>query len=374
MMGGVGAHEYMAPCAAGENDVALSDAGYAANVEIATATPAPADGLPEPLAAPEPVGNARREDGGRRDRPVRRSRARPDQGDARDQGRRLAAAVLVRGDHSLNEFKLANHLGGPARLATEDEIRDRFGAPPGFIGPVGASVPILADEALRGLAGLDRRRQRARPPPARRRHRIATSTPTGPTCARSRRGTRARTAGVIRIEPAIEVGNIFKLGTRYSRTLRRDVPRREQQGAPHLDGLLRHRTGPDRRRGRSSSSPTSRASRGRGRWRRSTSSSSRSARRGRRPASSPTASTRSCARPALDVLYDDRDIGPGAKFADAELLGVPLRLTVGKRGIEQGEIETQVRRGQEKGVAPARRRGRGGRQSCGADFPDQEAA
>src|SRR3954468_15262957 len=47
MMGGVGAHEYMAPCAAGENDVALSDAGYAANVEIASATPQPVDGLPE---------------------------------------------------------------------------------------------------------------------------------------------------------------------------------------------------------------------------------------------------------------------------------------------------------------------------------------
>src|ERR671931_1506612 len=55
MMGGFGAHEYMAPCAAGENDVALSDAGYAANVEIATATAHPVDGLPDPLDAPEPV-------------------------------------------------------------------------------------------------------------------------------------------------------------------------------------------------------------------------------------------------------------------------------------------------------------------------------
>src|SRR5215218_1539401 len=52
MMGGLGAHEWMAPCAAGENDVALSDAGYAANVEIASAEPQPVDGLPE--AAPEP--------------------------------------------------------------------------------------------------------------------------------------------------------------------------------------------------------------------------------------------------------------------------------------------------------------------------------
>src|SRR5439155_6881131 len=47
----------------------------------------------------------------------------------------------------------------------------------------------------------------------------------------------------------------------------------------------------------------------------------------------------------LEVLYDDRDAGPGEKFADAELLGSPLRLTVGRRSLESGEIEVQVRRG-----------------------------
>src|SRR4051794_17381417 len=46
MMGGVGAHEYMAPCAAGEDDIALSDAGYAANVQVASATPQPVEGMP----------------------------------------------------------------------------------------------------------------------------------------------------------------------------------------------------------------------------------------------------------------------------------------------------------------------------------------
>src|SRR5438445_7097511 len=55
VMGGTGAHEYMAPCPAGENEVALSDAGYAANLEVASATPAPVDGMPEPLDSPEPV-------------------------------------------------------------------------------------------------------------------------------------------------------------------------------------------------------------------------------------------------------------------------------------------------------------------------------
>ncbi len=77
----------------------------------------------------------------------------------------------------------------------------------------------------------------------------------------------------------------------------------------------------------------------------------------------------SCARAGLDVLYDDREASAGEKFADAELLGCPLRLTVGKRGIEAGEVEVQVRRGQEKRSLPLDGRGRGGRRSCGASLP-----
>ena len=47
----------------------------------------------------------------------------------------------------------------------------------------------------------------------------------------------------------------------------------------------------------------------------------------------------------MSVIYDDRDAGPGEKFADAELLGSPLRLTVGRRALEEGSIEVQIRRG-----------------------------
>ena len=59
----------------------------------------------------------------------------------------------------------------------------------------------------------------------------------------------------------------------------------------------------------------------------------------------------------VEVLYDDRDLGPGEKFADAELLGCPLRLTVGRRSLESGEIEVQVRRGRQEaaGLPLARR-------------------
>ena len=52
------------------------------------------------------------------------------------------------------------------------------------------------------------------------------------------------------------------------------------------------------------------------------------------------------------MIYDDRDASPGEKFADAELLGCPLRLTVGRKSLEAGEVEAQVRRGQEKRSLP----------------------
>ena len=52
----------------------------------------------------------------------------------------------------------------------------------------------------------------------------------------------------------------------------------------------------------------------------------------------------------VEVLYDDRDLGPGEKFAEAELLGCPLRLTVGRKSLESGEVEVQIRRGRERAV------------------------
>ena len=62
--------------------------------------------------------------------------------------------------------------------------------------------------------------------------------------------------------------------------------------------------------------------------------------------------TRRCCDGGVEVLYDDRDLGPGEKFADAELLGCPLRLTVGRRSLESGEIEVQMRRGRQRPPLP----------------------
>src|SRR3954471_2577126 len=145
MMGGTGAHEYMAPCAAGENEVALAP-GYAANVEVARAQPRPVE-LPEGLDAPQEVSTPGlttvAEVAGRlgvaegcllKALPVM----------IEDRG---LALVLVRGDHRLNEVKLRNALGAEFRPARPDEFAERIG-PAGYIGPVGANVPVLLDEAV----------------------------------------------------------------------------------------------------------------------------------------------------------------------------------------------------------------------------------
>ena len=88
--------------------------------------------------------------------------------------------------------------------------------------------------------------------------------------------------------------------------------------------------------------------------------------RGRR-ARPPTASTRSSWRGGIDVLYDDRDAGPGEKLTDAELLGCPLRIVVGRKALADGEVETQVRRsGEDRRIGRRGRRGRGGGDARGA--------
>ncbi len=120
--------------------------------------------------------------------------------------------VLVRGDHRVNEIKLANALGGTVRPAHASEFEERIG-PAGYIGPVGTNVPILADQALDGDSYISG----ANKPDAHLR-----GVQPGRDFAFESVDVREVVEGdtvdgnPIRIEPAIEIGNIFKLGTRYS--------------------------------------------------------------------------------------------------------------------------------------------------------------
>jgi prolyl-tRNA synthetase len=350
MMGGLGAHEYMAPCAAGENDVALSDAGYAANLEVASATPQTVEGLPEALPEPRPV-----------DTPGARTIEQVTQMMGVPAGALIKAMpvianggdpvlVLVRGDHRLNEIKLQNAFGGPARLAEEGEVRALFGSEPGFIGPVGSSVRVVSDEALRGLQGLVTGANRADVhlegvEPGRD---FATEWADVRTVEE---GDRCPQGGSIRIEPAIEVGNIFKLGTRYSEPL--GAHYLDEEGKEQVVWMGSYGIGP----ARLVAAAIEQYHDDRGiAWPRAVA-----------PfevelvtLGKPGEEARSLAErlygelrdAGVDVLFEDRDGSPGEKFADAELLGCPLRLTVGRKSLEAGQVDVQVRRGQEKRSLP----------------------
>ena len=274
-MGGIGAHEYMAPCAAGENEVALSDAGYAANVEIASADAAARRRPARAARRARARGDARRDDDrGRCPGMLGVPAGRADQGVAGDRGRTAArcscsCAATTASTRSSSRTRSAR----PSRPAEAEEVRELFGAEPGFIGPVGAQVrrcwPTRRCAASRGLvAGANEPDMHLRG--------VEPGRDFEPDWAdvRARRGraTRRPSGAEIRIEPAIEVGNIFKLGTRYSEPLGARYLDEQGKEQLDLDGLLRHRPGARSWRPRSSSSPTSRASRGRARSRPSTSS------------------------------------------------------------------------------------------------------
>jgi prolyl-tRNA synthetase len=150
------------------------------------------------------------------------------------------------------------------------------------------------------------------------------------------------------IEPAIEVGNIFKLGTRYSEPL----------GANYLDENGRelpvwmgsYGIGP----ARIVAAAVEQFADEHGiSWPRALAPFAVHLVAIGKPGTPELAAAEqvydALRKGGVEVLYDDRELGPGEKFADAELLGCPLRLTVGRRAVESGEVEVQVRRGRAAG-------------------------
>jgi prolyl-tRNA synthetase len=339
MMGGSGADEFMAPCAAGENEVALAP-GYAANVEVASARARPVE-LPPPLDAPEPV-------------------ATPDLAKVEEVASHLGlphgaflktlpvvvegrgmVLVLVRGDHRLNEVKLRNALGADFRQAKPEEIEAQVG-PVGCLGPVGAEPPIVKDAAIDGdsyVSGANRPDTHLRGIQPDRDFAFEELD-----VRTVEAGDTAPGGGAIEIEPAIEVGNIFKLGTRYSEPL----------GATYLDEDGRERPivmgsyglGPARviaaaieQRADDAGIvwPASIAP-----WKIHLVSLAKGDEEERGAADRLYAELREA---GAEVLYDDRDVGPGVKLNDADLLGCPLRVVVGRRGLAKGVVEAVEREG-----------------------------
>jgi prolyl-tRNA synthetase len=345
MMGGFGAHEYMAPCAAGENEVALAP-GYAANLEVASAEAQPVS-LPNPLEAPERVST-----------PGLTTVEQVSTALGVTTGALLKAypvvsdggelkMVLVRGDHRVNEIKLALALGERARAATREEVEARIG-PAGFIGPVGADVPILLDEGVAlgayvtGANESDAHLQGVEPGRDFPYERVDVRTVLEGDTVNGYR---------IKIEPAIEVGNIFKLGTRFSEPL--DATYLDESGKEQLIWMGSYGFGP----ARAAAAAVEQNADERGiSWPRSIAPFDVELVTLGAPGTDEREFSdrlyEELQEQGLETLYDERDAGPGEKFNDAELLGCPLRVTVGRRTLQSGELEVMVRRGLDQRAVP----------------------
>jgi prolyl-tRNA synthetase len=337
MMGGSGADEYMAPCPAGENEVALAP-GYSANVEVASAIAQPVE-LPPGLRAPERVETP----GLTRVEEVAAHLGLPAGAFLKalpviveDRGMVL---VLVRGDHRLNEVKLQNALGAPFRQARDEEITAELG-PAGYLGPVGAGLPVIKDAAIDGDSYVTGANE---PDLHLRGVRPGRDFPFEELDVRTvEAGDTAPGGGRIEIEPAIEIGNIFKLGTRYSEPLGANYL--DENGTEQPIVMGSYGIGParivaaaieQRADERGIVWPASIAP-----WAVHLVSL---AKRGEREREAADKLYEELLAAGLETLYDDREAGPGEKLTDAELLGCPLRLVAGRRGLAEGIVEATER-------------------------------
>jgi prolyl-tRNA synthetase len=335
-MGGKESTGFLAPTGSGENELMRCENGdYFADVEAARGKPRPAE-LPAALDAPERVETPDittieevaaflgvSETATAKALPV-------------VTGDRLVLA-LVRGDDRLSPEKLETFFEGAFRPATDDEIRNAFGAGGGSLGPVGVDVEVVADEALREgqyIAGANADGWHLRGVQAGRDYEatfldIRQAQP-GDACPEC--------GGTLEIQTAIEVGHIFKLGTFHSKAF----------GATFLDEAGREK-------------PLVMGSYGIGLARTMAAIVEQShdedgivwprsvapydvhivALPGGEEIAQQAADNLSAA--GLEVLLDDRDQRAGEKFADADLIGCPIRVTAGKKSLEDGKVDVRDR-------------------------------
>jgi prolyl-tRNA synthetase len=343
MMGGKESMDFLAPSGSGENVLVTCENGdYAADLEIALGVPRVPD-FPPPLDKPEVI-----------DTPgvttiealaehlgidaAATSKAMPVM---RKDGTLVLA--LIRGDDRLEEAKLAAALTSDFRPATTEEIQSGFGADPGSLGPVGFKGPIVADETLREgqfVAGANETGRHLRGVEYGRDFEADFADLRVP-----QEGDRCpKCGGALRFETAIEVGHIFKFGTRYSEPLGATFVDEDGVEKPLIGGS--YGIGP----GRVMAAVVEQSHDENGIvW----------------PASIAPYDVHVVALPGLeekaleaaealggDVLVDDREQRAGEKFADADLIGIPVRVTVGKKTLDDGAVDVRDRAtGEERRVA-----------------------
>jgi prolyl-tRNA synthetase len=275
----------------------------------------------------------------------------------KDEGPREIWLLLVRGDHELNEVKVGKLPGmGAFRFASDTEILEHFGTPPGYIGPInaGASVKIAADRTVAAMSdfvcganaegfhytGVNWGRDLPEPVAADLRNVVAgDASPDG--------------KGVLEVQRGIEVGHVFQLGTRYSEDMKATYL--DEHGKPQLMQMGCYGIGITRILGAAIEQnfdakgiiwPTSIAPfevvlcpMGYDR-----SDTVREATDGLYA---------ELTAAGIDVILDDRGERPGVMFADWELIGVPHRVVIGERSLKEGMLEYQGRR--EEAATPVAR-------------------
>jgi prolyl-tRNA synthetase len=251
-------------------------------------------------------------------------------------GERLVLA-LVRGDDRLSEEKLVTALGEAYRPATDEEIHATFGAAGGSIGPVGVTVDVVADEALRDgqfVSGANRDGWHLRGVEAGRDYhprfadiRQANAGDACPLCG-----------GKLVSQPAIELGHIFKLGTFYSEPFGANYLAEDGTERPIVMGS--YGIGP----GRTIAAIVEQHHDEQGiTW--PPSVAPYDVHIVVLPGQEEHANTAAQAldKAGLSVLLDDRDARAGEKFADADLIGCPVRVTVGRKVAEDGTVDIRER-------------------------------
>jgi len=338
IMGGELTYDFLAPSGSGENTLVRCEGGdYAADAEVARGIPRPAV-LPPALAAPELV-----------ETPgvttieglaaflgidsTATSKAMPV---TTEDGRLVLA--LIRGDDRLSESKLLSALRTGSRPATDEEIRAAFGASGGSLGPVGFDGEVLADLTLaegQYVAGANRDGFHLRGVEAGRDYdarfvdlREPVEGDRCPDCG-----------GLLTFQTAIEVGHIFYFADKYSEGLEATFVDEDGTEKRLLGGS--YGIGP----GRVLAAVVEQSHDEDGIvWPRAIAPYDVHVVVLKGAEEIGEQAAQALHEAGLEVLLDDRDQRPGEKFADADLIGIPIRITAGKKSLEDGAVDVRDRR------------------------------
>ncbi|MGB7451204.1 MAG: proline--tRNA ligase [Lysobacterales bacterium] len=357
-IGGHKSHEFHVLADSGEDQIAFSDqSDYASNVEL-TPTAGPGTSLAAPTEemrkVDTPQAHTIDELVNGFDLPIEKTIKTLIVHASNDQNTDFIA-LLVRGDRTLNPLKAEklDQVASPLQFASDKEIRDSIGAGPGSLGPVGLSIPVIADHEVAVMSdfaagantdgkhyfGINWDRDLETPLTADLRTAVeGDSSPDG--------------KGTLQMARGIEVGHIFQLGTAYSEAMNAVVL--GEDGKSHIMPMGCYGIGISRivaaaveqnndERGIIWPEPIAPFQ---------VAVLPMNAKKSHRVREAAEKLYAELLDAGVEVFYDDRDLRPGVMFTDMELIGIPHRVVIGERGLDSGALEYRYRRDSENSEIP----------------------